>query len=288
MLSWLHLLQKVRKYGHSRPDRTGTGTLSLFAEQVTFNNFDNEFPAVTTKKLAFGQVCAELACFLRGYDNLEQFHMMGCTIWDGNGDADYWTPHRRWRGDLGRIYGVQWRDWQSVVPARVGNGAADVKHTDQLANLVKNMRMDPFGRRHIVTALNPGETDQMCLPPCHVLFQAYVRADPYADPFVDLRVDMRSVDLFLGLPFDIASYAVLQRLLAKELGLRSGYLTFQLGDAHIYKNHLEQVNTVLARTPLPPPRLELADGASLFDFNPSQAKLVGYDPHPAVPAPLNV
>lgn len=280
MRAWKDIMNKVLHHGFRRPDRTGVGTLALFGEQLIFDNRD-EFPAVTTKKLAFGQMAAELACFLRGYDNLKDFHAMGCTIWDGNGSADYWLPKARNQGDLGRIYGVQWRNWRSVLCHESG---LELVQVDQLKELVDGIRRDLYGRRHVVTALNPGEMGQMCLPPCHVLFQAFVT--PSNELW--LRVDMRSVDLFLGLPFDIASYALLQRLLAKELSLDSGFLCFQLGDAHIYLNHVEQVQLVLGREEMEPPRLWLSPEASLFDFHPSQAQLTKYTNHGAVAAPLNV
>ena len=170
MRAWKEIMQKVLRHGFRRPDRTGVGTLALFGEQLMFDNRD-EFPAVTTKKLAFGQMAAELACFLHGYDNLKDFHGMGCTIWDGNGSADYWLPKARSKGDLGRIYGVQWRNWRSVLCHESG---LELVQVDQLETLVEGLRHDPFGRRHVVTALNPGEQGQMCLPPCHVLFQAFV------------------------------------------------------------------------------------------------------------------
>lgn len=281
MQEWHRIMKKVQTYGTPRNERTGVGTLALFGEQLVFDN-SLTFPAVTTKHLAFGQVCAELACFLRGYDSLEQFHSMGCSIWDGNGAAEYWQERRRFEGDLGRIYGVQWRDWKSPEPLKFATSDG-CRHTDQLRNLVEGMRKEPHGRRHIVTALNPGELDQMCLPPCHVLFQAYISGSR-----VDMRVDMRSVDLFLGLPFDIASYAVLQRLLARELGLQSGWLIFQLGDAHIYNNHKEQVAEALSRAPRLAPELMLDPRAGLFTFVPEYAQLRDYAPHPKIAAPLNV
>lgn len=281
MHAWHAILNKALRRNDRRVDRTGVGTVALFGEQLIFDNRDDTFPAVTTKKLIWSQMVAELACFLRGYDNLEQFHTMGCTIWDGNGEADYWAPDARWPGDLGRIYGVQWRDWRSVLCH--DNGLELVK-VDQLKELVESLKHSPYSRRHAVTAFNPGELKQMCLPPCHVLFQAYVTGNGE----LWLRVDMRSVDLFLGLPFDIASYAVLQKLLAKEVGLKSGFLVFQLGDAHIYLNHLEAVSTVLSRDPRKAPKLVLDAQASLFDFHPSQASLINYDPWPAVKAELNV
>lgn len=280
MEQWKRILGKVLRQGEKRDDRTGVGTLALFGEALTFDNRDG-FPAVTTKKLAFNQMAAELACFVRGYQTLEQFHSMGCTIWDGNGTSDYWVPYARHEGDLGRIYGVQWRDWRST-------NLGEVTSTDQLKNLIDGMRREPHGRRHVVTALNPGELGQMCLPPCHVLFQAFVSGPVDGAKRVDLCVYMRSVDLFLGLPFDIASYALLQRLIAKELGFDSGFLTFFLGDAHIYLNHVEQVNVVLTREEFEPPWLSIRPEASLFDFHPNQVELRDYKHHGPVPAPLNV
>lgn len=291
MNEWHRALRKAITAGYDRPDRTGVGTLATFGEQLHFDNRLDVFPAVTTKKLAFKPMAAELACFLKGAESLKEFHEMGCHIWDGNGIAGYWTPRARFEGDLGRIYGVQWRDWMSVDHSQsTYEGLHATKVVDQLKELVEGMKRDPFGRRHLVSAWNPGELDVMCLPPCHVLFQAFVRPGDKKDGphVVDLRVDMRSVDLFLGLPFDVASYALLQKLLAKELGYESGWLTFHLGDAHVYKNHVAQVHTVLEREEFPPPTLVLDDRATIFDFHPDQARLVDYLSHPAVPAPLNV
>lgn len=279
MEQWQGLLSKVMRHGEPRNDRTGVGTLALFGEAVTFDN-RTTFPAVTTKRLGFEQMAAELACFLRGARSLEDFHKLGCTIWDGNGLADYWLPRAEFEGDLGRIYGVQWRDWQSV--ATDGN----TKHTDQLRNLVNGMLKDPHGRRHIVTALNPGELDEMCLPPCHLFFQCFLNEENR----LDMTVYMRSVDVFLGLPFDVASYALLQRLLAQTLGEghSPGFLTFFLGDTHIYNNHHEQVKLVLSREACPGPQLYLDPAATVFGFHPSQASLQGYTHLGAVPAPLNI
>lgn len=268
MKAWLDLLRRVLVDGVHRDDRTGVGTLSKFGEMIQVKNA-HSFPAVTTKHLAFKQCMGEMACFIRGNHSLEAFHAFGCTIWDGNGSSEYWKPRAKFEGDLGRIYGVQWRDWQGGV--------------DQLRLLVEGMKKDPFGRRHIVTAWNPAELDQMSLPPCPLLFQCYVRGTA-----VDMVVYQRSCDLFLGLPFDIAGYAVLQRLIARELGFTGGNLTFFIGDAHIYKNHTEQVMTVLSRKAARAPTLWLDDSATLWDFLPEQAKLMDYIPHPAVYAPLNV
>lgn len=287
MEAWKRILEKTMRFGEPRKDRTGVGTLALFGEKLEFDNRDT-FPAVTLKKLAFGQVVAELACFLRGYYRLEDFHRMGCRIWDGNGNAEYWKQHARCEGDLGRIYGVQWRDYRSVVSHEHEDLTYDgVVHVDQIARLVNGLRSEPHGRRHVVTAWNPGELDQMCLPPCHIMFQVFVSGSPGAEQ-LDMAVYMRSVDLFLGLPFDVASYALLQRLLAKELSMHSGFLTFFLGDTHIYMNHMEQVNTVLSREAFDPPVLLLHPDASLFHLEPDHVALQSYKAHEPVFAPLNV
>lgn len=288
MEPWKRILKKVLHQGVARPDRTGIGTVSLFGEMLVFDNREDTFPAVTTKKLAFGPCMAELACFLRGDHTLKQFNEEGCRIWDANGTADYWKPLEP--GDLGRIYGVQWRDWRSVGAS---GSDVDVYHTDQLQNLVQGLKKDPYGRRHLVTAWNPGELSQMCLPPCHTMWQCYVRpGDPrrgelVEDHFLDLMVSMRSVDLFLGLPFDVASYAVIQKLLCREVGMEPGWLVFSLADAHIYNNHFDQVNTVLAREEMAPPTLWLAPEAGLFNFRAYMADLRHYKSHPAVVAPMN-
>ena len=277
MQSWKNILNKVKLGGELRKDRTGTGTLALFAEKIEFDN-EFTFPAVTLKRLAFKSMAGELACFLNGEQNLKDFHRNGCKVWDGNGNADYWKPEVE--GDLGRIYGVQWKDWRSIDK----NG--NIVHKDQIKELVDGMKSSPHGRRHVVTALNPGELDQMCLPPCHILFQAYIRGKD--DSHVDLCVYMRSVDLFLGLPFDVASYALLQRLLAQDLGKKSGKLIFFTGDTHIYLNHQDQVNEILNRVPHFPPMIKLAPEASLFNFDPSMVELVNYESYGTLKAPLSV
>lgn len=283
MIEWQTLMRKVLRHGQCRRDRTGIGTLALFGETVTFDN-RVEFPAVTTKKLGFEQMAAELACFLKGAQSLEEFHKLGCTIWDGNGNAEYWLPRAEFEGDLGRIYGVQWRDWRSIDPT--GEESIAGKRTDQLVNLISGLIKEPHGRRHVVTALNPGELDQMCLPPCHLFFQCFMGNNGQ----LDMTVYMRSVDVFLGLPFDVASYALLQRLIVQTLGgeAKPGFLTFFLGDTHLYLNHLEQVETVLAREACPAPILQLDPAATVFDFHPKQAELSHYIHCGVVSAPLNV
>ena len=262
MRQWLQIMEKALTFGELRTDRTGVGTFALFGEQLVFD-LKHGFPAVTTKQLAFKQVAAELSCFVRGKQNLADFHEVGCSIWDANAGAAYWKPSKP--GDVGRIYGVQWRDWKSYLEG-------GYKRTDQLKTLLQDLQQNPYSRRHLVTAWNPGELDQMCLPPCHVMFQAYVSNDKH----LDLRVDMRSVDLFLGLPFDAASYALLQHLIAKDVGLTPRKLVFQLGDAHVYLNHQDAVRTVLDREPLTLPYLQLIPEASTLDFLPGQACLGDY------------
>lgn len=276
MRQWLELLQSVMVCGERREDRTGVGTLSVFGRSLAFTNWEGEeFPAVTTKRLAFPQVAAELSCFLKGFTTLEQFQAEGCHIWNDNAAAN--------AGKLGPIYGAQWRGWKRYHPVGTGDFHVLREPADQLRTLVDGLKANPHGRRHLVSAWNVGELGEMCLPPCHVLWQAYV-----GENGLSLSVYMRSVDLFLGLPFDVASFALLQRLLAREVGRRSDRLVFFLGDAHVYANHFEQVKTVLSRKPTQKrPKLELRDGASLFSFNPGDARLADYEPWPAVPAPLN-
>lgn len=259
MKQYQDLLESVYYAGEQRMDRTGVGTLSSFDQTLKIYN-GAEFPAVTLKKLAFKQVCSELACFIRGYTLVDDFHRMGCTIWDANAAG---------RSDLGPIYGAQWRNWNGI---------------DQLKNLVNSLQFDPTGRRHIVSAWNVGQLSEMSLPPCPIMFQCYVREKRA----LDMTVYQRSADLFLGLPFDIASYAILQRLLAIETGLQPGWLNFHIGDAHIYNNHKQQVSTLLDREPISPPLIQFHPEVSLFDFTPEQAWLINYRHHGIVNGVLNV
>ncbi len=290
MKSWHALMSTVLRDGERRNDRTGIGTKSLFGASVSFD-LRIAFPAVTTKQLAFGQVASELAAFIAGAEALDEFHAHGCKIWDGNAEA--WRGARK-PGDVGRIYGVQWRRWRSMqyvddegntVPRMLETGAAEHREIDQLANLVEGLRKDPQSRRHIITAWNPGELDQMCLPPCHTMMQFYVSGGQW----LDLRFDMRSVDLFLGWPFDVASYALLLHLVAREVKLQPRYVHMSMGDAHVYINHLAQVAEVLSREPLPQrATLLLSKDASLFSFEAMQASLMNYKHCGPVSAPLNI
>jgi thymidylate synthase len=273
---YLDLVRRILDEGEQRADRTGHGTLSLFGEQLKFD-LEEGFPATTAKRLGFFQVAAELACFLRGHDNLEEFRQMGCNIWDKNAEAGYWlkNPLRRGDGDLGRIYGVQWRRWR-------GRTSHD-EPVDQLRGVINTLRRDPWTRRALVTAWNAAEINEVCLPPCHVMFQFSVRRDLR----LYCAVTMRSVDTFIGMPFDVASYALLTHLVAKELGIRVGVLTMWFGDTHVYLNHLEQARTMLARELLPLPVLELDPAAFVDCFAPAMARLVGYHSHPFIAAEMN-
>ena len=267
MKQWHEIMAKCMSEGVKREDRTGVGTRALFGEMLEFNNIVACFPAVTTKKLAFKQVAAELTCFLRGYNTLAEFHSVGCTIWDANGTAPGWQPYLD--GDLGRIYGVQMRSWDNSI--------------DQMQHLVDGLKKSPHSRRHLVTMWNPSDLGDVCLPPCHYAFQCFVDG-----VYLDILVSMRSVDLFLGLPFDVASYALLQHIIAQQLNLVPRTLKFALGDAHIYLNHFEQVSIVLSRSPKSPPWLNLEYGATINNFEPVMAKLHGYECYDSVPAEMNV
>ena len=276
MIQYLHLLQDILDNGEEKDDRTGVGTRSVFGRSIRFD-LRLAFPAVTTKKLAWKAVVSELLWFLEGSgdegrlreilygsrDAKTDHGVAKKTIWSDNANAEYWLPHSKYPGDLGRVYGVQWRHWRGKVvtadpefthvhDSRLA-GVVNVKreHIDQLDNLIKGLMNDPNGRRHILTAWNPGELDQMALPPCHVMSQFYVNKNKE----LSCHMYQRSVDVFLGLPFNIASYALLTHLLAQVCGLKVGELIISTGDTHIYKNHVEQVKEQLSRTPLALPTL---------------------------------
>ena len=274
MKQYLELVSRVLRQGTQREDRTGTGTISVFGTQTTFDLREG-FPATTSKRLAFKAVVGELLGFIKGVDNLNDFDPAGAKIWQANYEAKYWTP--RVPGDLGRIYGVNWRDWQSVTK----DGHA--KSTDQLMVLIKGLKNKPASRRHLVITYNPGELDQVVLPPCHYAFQCFVE-----NGSLDMIVVMRSLDLFLGMPFDIASYAILQTMLAREVGLTPRMLTFQCADTHIYMNHIEQVKEMLSRTPTALPQLAINPNKSFFELTMDDFELLNYYPHPTIPAPMAV
>lgn len=264
MKAYLDLLRKVRTEGSPRKDRTGTGTLSLFGHQLRFD-LSQGFPAVTTKRLYFKTMAHELLWFLRGEPHIGYLRENNVRIWDEWASPDGW---------VGPIYGVQWRSWP-----KPGGG-----HVDQLAEIVREIRENPWSRRLVVSAWNVSDLSEMALLPCHVLFQFYV-----ADGKLSCQLYQRSADLFLGVPFNIASYALLTHMVAQVTDLRPGEFIHTIGDAHIYSNHLEQVDLQLSREPLPPPRLWLDPSIrSLDDFRIEHIRLEGYQHHPPISGEVSV
>jgi len=281
MRVYLDALQHILDHGVDRDDRTGTGTRSVFGMQMRYD-LDKGFPAITTKKLAFKAVRSELLWFLKGAtkngradDNeLKKLNESEKTIWTANANADYWKPKAQFDGDLGRVYGVQWRSWQRP----------DGTTVDQLDQLIDNIKNKPDDRRHIVTAWNPGELDSMALPPCHIFFQCYVENGK-----LSLQMYQRSCDMFLGVPFNIASYSLLLAMIAQVTGLEQGEFIHTLGDAHIYHNHIEQVKEQLTRGPKALPTLWLnKDITDIDDFTMDDIKLENYEHHPLIKATMAV
>jgi thymidylate synthase len=275
---YLGLLSHVLETGEKREDRTGTGTLSVFGYQMRFD-LGRGFPLVTTKKCHVRSILHELLWFLQGNTNLEYLHANKVTIWDEWADE---------KGDLGPVYGFQWRNWGADwAPASQGGPKErpGVPVVDQMARLVEDIRKNPYSRRHIVSAWNVSDLGRMALPPCHVLFQFYV----HKDGRLSCQLYQRSADIFLGVPFNIASYATLLLMVAQVTGLKPGMFVHTLGDAHLYLNHLEQAKLQLTREPRPLPRLTLNPAVkSLFEFKYEDFKLEGYDPHPAIAAEISV
>ena len=264
MRQYLDLLDTVLEEGEDKPDRTGTGTLSLFGHQMRFD-LSEGFPAVTTKKLYFRSIIHELIWFLRGESNIAYLEEHDVGIWDEWADED---------GELGPVYGVQWRSWP----------APDGERIDQIARVVEAIEENPHSRRHIVNAWNVGQLDEMALPPCHVLFQFYV-----ADGRLSCQLYQRSADIFLGLPFNIASYSMLTAMVAQVTGLELGEFVHTIGDAHLYKNHLDQARTQLERTPHPPPELRLnPEVGAIDDFAFEDIEVVDYEHDPHISAPIAV
>ena len=261
---YLDLLAEVLERGARKTDRTGTGTLSVFGRQLRFT-LDPAFPLLTTKKLHLKSIIYELLWFLRGDTNVRWLQQHGVTIWDEWADA---------AGELGPVYGYQWRHW--CTP--------EGREIDQIAAVIQSLRAKPDSRRHIVTAWNPADVDRMALPPCHALFQFYV-----AEGRLSCQMYQRSADLFLGVPFNIASYALLTRMVAHVTGLEAAEFILTLGDAHLYLNHVEQAREQLRRSPRPFPRMRLNPAVrELFDFVYDDFTLEGYEPHPAIKAPIAV
>ena len=273
MRQYLEALRDVLDSGVDRPDRTATGTRALFGLQMRYRMSDG-FPIITTKQVSFETIKAELLWFLSASSNVNDLRRLGARIWDLNANADYWTPMARFPGDVGRIYGVQWRRWR----------APDGREIDQLAEAIRLIRDDPYSRRIIVSAWNPGELGEMALPPCHAFFQFFVARDT-----LSLQMYQRSCDLFLGVPFNISSYALLLHMVAQVTGLQAGEFIHTLGDAHIYHSHFEQVREQLTREPLPLPRLELDSSVRDIDaFGMTSARLDGYQHHTAIRAKMAV
>jgi thymidylate synthase len=264
MQQYLDLLKTVRDTGTRKGDRTGTGTLSVFGHQMRFDLADG-FPVLTTKKLHLRSIIIELLWFLRGDTNIKWLNENKVSIWDEWADGN---------GDLGPVYGHQWRSW----PARDGTTI------DQISGVVERIRKTPDSRRLIVTAWNPADVDKMALPPCHCLFQFYI-----ADGRLSCQLYQRSADIFLGVPFNIASYALLTHMVAHVTGLKAGEFIHTLGDAHIYSNHLEQADEQLTRTPHGLPRLVMKrDVTSLDEFVYEDFEITGYEAHPSIAAPIAV
>jgi len=273
MKIYLDLLQDVLENGVDKPNRTGIDQRTVFGRQMRFNMADG-FPAVTTKKLAFNAVKAELLWFLSGSSDVKDLQKLGCHIWDANAQADYWKPKARFDGDLGRVYGVQWRSWN----------APDGRTIDQIKEVIEKIKTNPGDRRLLVSAWNPGELDQMALPPCHVFFQFFV-----SEGRLSLQMYQRSCDMFLGVPFNIASYALLLHMVAQVANLKPGEFIHILGDTHIYHNHFNQVKEQLKRTPYPLPTLSLNPQVKDIDeFGMDDIQLRNYQHHPALKAEMAV
>lgn len=258
------LLKHVLEHGTKKEDRTGTGTLSVFGYQMRFN-LEDGFPLLTTKKLFTRAIFHELLWFLKGDTNIKYLQDNKVTIWDEWADES---------GNLGPVYGKQWRSWET----------ADGRKLDQIANVIQQIKTNPDSRRLMVVAFNPGDVDRMALPPCHAFFQFYV-----ANGKLSCQLYQRSADIFLGVPFNIASYALLIHMIAQVCGLKPGEFIHTLGDAHIYSNHIEQVKLQLQRTPRPLPKLQLnPDVKDIFDFKFEDIVVTGYDPHPTIKAEIAV
>lgn len=251
------LLRDVLENGTKKSDRTGTGTRSVFGRQIRYDLSDS-FPLITTKKVHTKSIIGELLWFLNGDSNVGYLQDNGIRIWNEWADDN---------GDLGPVYGVQWRSWPTP----------DGEHIDQITNVVEDLKNNPDSRRHIVSAWNVSEIENMALPPCHLLFQFYV-----ADGKLSCQLYQRSADLFLGVPFNIASYSLLTHMVAQQTGLEVGEFVWTGGDCHIYDNHVEQVTEQLSREPRPYPQLELNKANTLFDYDFNDFTITGYDPHPPI------
>jgi thymidylate synthase len=300
---YLDLLRDTMEDGLDRPDRTGMGVRGLFGRQSRFNL--KTFPLLTTKKLDLKSISSELLWFIEGsgderrlaelrYGKPRSELAQKRTIWSDNADAPYWTDKAAFPGDLGRVYGVQWRKWKTPVTRMEQSGTfydlgpsysvTDVKTTDQLANLIDGLRRDPFGRRHIISAWNPGEMSEMALPPCHVMAQFYV-----SQGLLSCMLTQRSNDLFLGSPYNIASYALFTHMIAQVCGYKVGELVYSQGDVHIYHNAMDAVKEQLTRKPKAEPHLYIDPTIKEIDqFTMDSFDIMGYDPHPAIKVKMAV
>jgi thymidylate synthase len=287
---YLNALKNILENGEDRPDRTGVGTKSIFGMQMRFD-LSEGFPAVTTKKLAWKACVSELLWFIEGSGDEGRLREIlhgerytdKKTIWSDNASAPYWVEKRLQRhpADLGRVYGVQWRKWRKPL-VRVNK--VILQNHDQLIELINGIKEDPYSRRHIITAWNPGEIDLMALPPCHMMAQFYV-----ANGKLSCQMYQRSADMFLGVPFNIASYALFTHMIAQVCNLEVGDLIITIGDAHIYSNHVEQVQEQLKRKPLPLPTLQLNSEIEVItEFDMTDIELVNYTSHDAIKAPMAV
>jgi thymidylate synthase len=264
MKPYLAMMEHVLNQGVHKDDRTGTGTLSLFGYQMRFD-LSQGFPLVTTKKLHLRSIIVELLWFLRGDTNIQYLHDNGVTIWDEWADS---------QGELGPVYGYQWRSWPNP----------DGTHTDQIAKILRQIQEKPHSRRHVVVAYNPSSVDEMALPPCHALFQFYV-----ANGKLSCQLYQRSADIFLGVPFNIASYAMLTHMFAQQCNLEAGEFIWTGGDVHLYLNHLEQARLQLSRQPYPLPTLNIRrKPKSIFDYQYEDFEILNYQSHPSIKAPIAV
>lgn len=288
--AYLDALKDILENGENRPDRTKVGTISKFGVQMRFD-LAQGFPAITTKKLAWKACVSELLWFIEGSGDENRLREIlhgerytdKRTIWSDNAQADYWVKKKLQRhpGDLGRVYGVQWRRWRKPL---VRINKVVLQNHDQLLELIDGIKKDPYSRRHIITAWNPGELDLMALPPCHMMAQFYVNNGK-----LSCQMYQRSADMFLGVPFNIASYALFTHMIAQACELDVGDLIIVLGDAHIYENHVDQVKEQLKRVPLPWPSLQLNSGISdITKFTMEDVELVNYNSHEAIKAPMAV
>lgn len=274
---YLSLLAKCYRKGEKRETRSGP-VRSLFGEQIRFN-LGNGFPLLTTKRVHWKSVAVELLWFLRGDTNVKYLHDHGVTIWD---------EWQRDDGELGPVYGKQWRWWSAfrrtmTLDAKRNSATGRIVKIDQITNVIASIKRDPHSRRHVVTAWNPAEIDEMALPPCHMIFQFHVSNDGK----LSCHLNQRSADIFLGVPFNIASYALLTHLIARECGLKVGDLVISFGDVHLYENHVSQAIEQLSRAPRELPELVITSDAGIFDITYDNLEIVGYDPHPAIKAEVS-